>query len=232
MTERNFYENFNKILKERGLSVSAVANLANIQPSTLLRYVKRGPVPALRADLRAAVAQALGVSVEAMESKSELKPASAGFGAVPVWTEDDLLRYASADRAFGGPTLPTGMAAFSAAGKELVPAPIGEKPSDETGRGTIAVRMNSEALSPEIMLGDMVYFRLYDHAEDFFGLYPKSYFALAVIDGKYVAIRKLIKGEMGEDWLTATNPSWPGEKTIKGSKANILGVAIAVYRKL
>lgn len=230
MSEKTFYENLNRLAHEQGLTISAVAKRANVQPSTLLRYVKRGPNASLRPSIRAAVAAALGKTVEDMESGAQTdRPVTTG--AVALLAEKDIVSYFS-EQEDDEPAQPSGLAYKDPASGTFVPAPAGSSPADDTDPGLIAFRVNSEALAPEIKPNDILFFHLYNAADDAFEIAPATAYALVLTDSGHVLVRKSIRGEQGERWFVATNPQWPGERQLDERCAKTIGLATGLYRSL
>lgn len=109
---------------------------------------------------------------------------------------------------------------------------------DETIRSTdlIAIRMNGEAMAPEIRDGDLLYVD-FDFA---FKPIPNEYKSGDLVLANHwspqkkeeVLVRKLAYGDSTEEiWLKATNPDWPPEKRlVKGTM--VLGKVVAIFRKL
>lgn len=109
---------------------------------------------------------------------------------------------------------------------------------DEAVRSTdlIAIRMNGEAMAPEIRDGDLLYVD-FDFA---FKPIPNEYKSGDIVLANHfptpnkeeVLVRKLSYGDSPDEvWLKATNPDWPSEKRlVKGSL--IFGKVVAIFRKL
>lgn len=97
----------------------------------------------------------------------------------------------------------------------------------------VALRNTGSAMAPTIQNGDLVYV---DFA--FGGMAAPSIeegdIVLAHLEGKdnkTPVIRKLIYGDNRDDkWLTATNPDFPGTRTVKAGA--ILGKVVSIYRKI
>lgn len=92
---------------------------------------------------------------------------------------------------------------------------------------TVAWVMQGEALEPTIKNGDTLYVDgCFDKAP------PKAKsgdFVLATAADTNHYVRKLVCGDNGEQWLVATNPDYPGERSIKCKR--IHGVVVGLYRR-
>lgn len=103
----------------------------------------------------------------------------------------------------------------------LPPLPFG----DSKKRTLVAYVMEGEALAPDIKDGDVLY------VEGIFGEDPQPRSGQVVIaeSDEKLYVRKLIRGDNDEQWLAATNPDWPGEKTLPCGR--IYGAVVGLYRR-
>lgn len=73
----HFFNNLIALATARGLSIRAVSDGAGLPPSTLSRYIKRGPTANIRTSTVLAVSEFFAVSPEDMINKELLPPVDA-----------------------------------------------------------------------------------------------------------------------------------------------------------
>ena len=236
-----FGKNLQALLNKTGVTPYALAAHLNTEPSTVYRWLNPEVATTPRSRTRVAIAELFGVdpnrlvsgpmNVEDVELNSEdetkLKKRSYRGSRIPVvdlneslwlaaWFSDDI----------------------STENNELVPGATEWLPAapdlDLPQENLIATRATGSAMAPTILAGDLVYILF-----DFAGTLSVPYInegdiVLAYPEGKdsnTPILRKLVYGDSVHDkWLAATNPDFPGTRTIKAGA--IVGKAVSIYRKL
>ena len=114
----------------------------------------------------------------------------------------------------------------------LPPAPD----ADIKSESLIAIRATGDAMAPTIKDGDLVYVE-FNFGQMFEAIsWRNNDIVLATPEHKKgetpaPILRKLVYGDNENDqWLTATNPDFPGTRTVKAEM--VLGKVVAIFRKL
>lgn len=101
----------------------------------------------------------------------------------------------------------------------------------------VAIRVTGSAMAPIIQNGDLVYVDFIFGGDMESPDIKEGDIVLAEPSGpgkpmtNAPVVRKLVYGDNEQDrWLTATNPDFPGTRTVKAN--DILGKVVSIYRKL
>lgn len=99
-------------------------------------------------------------------------------------------------------------------------------------RELIAVVMDSDALAPRVRKGDIIYFDTVMQTDKNEYDAKNGDIVLALFEGGagQALIRQYFVDDLGKRWLTATNPLWPGERSLSCSLVH--GVAVGFCGKL
>lgn len=216
MPERStLARNIDAIAKRKGLSLRAIARMTGLTGTTISSIVNRGASP--RAKNVAAIAEALGVSVDdlynpSLEVRAPVEGAVRGFP-IPVLTLDQVAAVV-ANAEMQAEIRP----------REWVPE---NAFTSGSGKSVIAVYAENSALDPSISTGDLLYVEgvPFSNKEEKPEA-PEGSYVIALAKGaEHPVIRTFIKGDMGDGWLVAENPHFPGESKLRLEK--ILGVVVA-----
>lgn len=244
-----FFNNLISLAEQRGLSIRAISDGAGLPPSTLSRYVKKGPGARARTATIAAVAKFFDIPAEDLASKELFPPVSQSvlkkivpssdlnpdlsdssllepptLGTVPLFTSDELLAHVAKSGDISVEDLDSV--------ERMVAPPAFE--DLQTRTDLLAYRVQNDALHPIIPRGSIVYFRALEKDET----PPNGSYVIAetrvlgseihefMDDAPFVTVRKFSTDECYRTWLTATNPDFPEkERTILGGK--IFGIVLA-----
>lgn len=242
-----FYDNLIALTAQRNLTLHGVSVGAGLPPSTLSRYVKRGPNGKYRTGTVAAVSRFFKVDPDEITSKALLPPVppsvlrkivpsgdtdelddheenSNSLGSIPLFSSDELLSHVAQSGDISIEDL-------DRVERMVVPPAFDDLQSDTD---LLAYRVQNDALHPIIPRGSIVYFRALEKDET----PPNGSYVIAqtrvlaseihdcMDDAPFVTVRKFSMDECYRTWLTATNPDFPEkEKTILGGK--IFGIVVA-----
>ena len=244
-----FFNNLISLADQRGLSIRAISDGSGLPPSTLSRYVKKGPGARARTATIAAVAKFFDIPAEDLANKELFPPVSQAvlkrivpsseqvsgiseslpeepshFGTVPLFSSDELLTHVAQSGDISIEDL-------DRVERMVVPPAFDDLQSNAD---LLAYRVQNDALHPVIPRGSIVYFRALEKDET----PPNGSYVIAQTrvlasevhdfmgDAPFVTVRKFSMDECYRTWLTATNPDFPEkEKTILGGK--IFGIVVA-----
>lgn len=237
-----FAKNITMLLERANLTPHALSERLGIDSATVYRWLdpKFNSVP--RARTRITVAEYFGLDVNDLTERelspnTPINPTPTDHGRpikrvvgdrVPFLTSPDYLVVANLmDDDVG--VVPEDFT--PSADKWLPPCP--DKAVD-TG-DLIALRMNGDAMAPEIRNGDLLYI-------DFDFAYRKAtqFKSGDIVLGYHVTeekeheamVRQLLFGETEKEyWLKALNPDWPQDKRLIRA-SYILGKVVAIFRNL
>lgn len=236
----NFFNNLIALATARGLSIRAVSDGSGLPPSTLSRYIKRGPTANIRTSTVLAVSEFFGVSPEDMVSKELLPPVDAITLArlapaadididnctppskpnmIPLVTPalaSDLIKHTDIPvcKNYGG--------LLSSDIEKVAPPVFSELQSDDQ---LLAYRVDGNAMAPLIPNGSIVYFVRVAQEEDI----PDGTIVLASTaikgndifeeydDAPFIVVRKYSSDDLSQIWLNAINPNINDKfKSIRG----------------
>lgn len=246
-----FHRNLTGLCEKRGLTISTLAKMSGTQPSTLLRYVKRGEDAVLKASVATAVATALGYTAEEMSTKDllsepenpEKRPAAKWLpkGCVPVYADFELINAINKEmQAANDETEAFTMQRLSyavgyASDYTQPPPQQMASPEDkydvENASELIAYVMPTAAMAPTILPGDLLYFRLFEYATDAFARTNREIIGLcANLKEEIVFVRRVIRGENDAVWYRADNENWVDKRTFQDPDAVLVGELHGLYR--
>lgn len=220
-----FSEKLQQLLSEQGLTGYAVSKGTGLPKSTISRILN-GEASNPRSSTLAEIAAFLGITTIELTNGTNLQESySRKLGKIKKGLRVPLL------------DSPTEAAYFSAiegdvpVGSDfLPPTPF----SNDNNNELIAIPMNSEALSPRIKIGDIVYFDTHITEPDSEFKAKNGDVVIAFPDNTGCAvIREFYKDDLGKAWLRATNPSWPGDKAVPCNPSkDLAGIAVSFAAKL
>lgn len=205
-------ENLTAILLARGLTVRAVARESGISPSVISKLLNGVTRP--RPQTLLAIAKALDVTMEDLEN---------GNLRLEGETIEGLARYPI-------PVLtPEQVAEVCNGSQNIKPRTwVAESPfPDLANVPLVATCCEGIAMEPVFENNDLLYLRGVPFADNSEQPKPKDAdYVLALAKGvDRPVVRIFVRGDVGEDWLLAENPDYPGEQKLKAEK--ILGVVVA-----
>lgn len=245
----HFFNNLIALATARGLSIRAVSDGAGLPPSTLSRYIKRGPTANIRTSTVLAVSEFFAVSPEDMINKELLPPVDAVTLARLAPTADididnctppskpnmiPLVTPAMADDLIKQTDIPVckdpdGL--FSSGIEKVAPPVFPQLQSDDR---LLAYRVNGNAMAPLIPNGSIVYFVRVSPGESI----PDGTIVLASTafkgndiaweydDSPFIVVRKYSSDDLSQIWLSAINPNINDKyKSIQGG--SIIGRVVA-----
>lgn len=242
-----FCKNMQALMEKWGATPYTLAPYLGTEPSTIYRWINPEVANVPRSRMRVTIAEFFGVepnelvdglidvdslAVKNPEQKGLVKRTYRGKRIPLVSLDDCLVIAAMFDDDIG-----TEEQGLTPVAKEWLPAAPGlEMPQDSL----IALRMTGSAMAPTIQSGDLVYVHF------MFGGDMTGSNGVEISEGDLVlaepvtsdkledrgaVIRKLVYGDNERDeWLAATNPDFPGTRTIKSNM--VLGKVVAIFRKL
>lgn len=232
-----FIKNFRYLVDRSGLSLYEVAKKANLDYTTVYRILKSKQSNEPRARTRAVVARVFGVDPSAMSRTTfdhdtpfkvlpdEEIPTQHSS---PSRSKEDIplakSTYALQVLAILDDDLPVDSDGLFETESWLPPLPFHSKEEQKL----VAIKAVGNALAPMILEGDLVYL---DQVTE-----PKKTgvkngnLVLAVAKGAdSLVLRKLVIDDMGQQWLMATNPDWPGQRSVACEQ--IVGIVTAIARQ-
>lgn len=217
-----FSTKLQELLSSRGLSGYAVSKGTGLPKSTISRLLN-GEATTPRSSTLAELAAFLGTTPSELTEGTDLE-------------EKYLHKPGKIVKGLRVPLLSSPTDAFFYTGIEgdvpigsdyLPPFPFEQDPKKEL----IAVAMDSDALAPRIRKGDVVYFDTVMRTDKNEYDAKNGDIVLALFENSGQAlVREFFKDELGKRWLVATNPLWPGERSI--ACAMVGGVAVGFCAKL
>lgn len=243
----HFFNNLIALATERGLSIRAVSDGAGLPPSTLSRYVKRGPSANIRTSTILAVSKFFGVSLEDMAEKELRPPVDAVTLAKIAPTADldardttparkphaiPLVNDEIATHLIKHSDIPLSDSFLNIHDYETVPPPVFT--DLQVDDRVLAYRVNGDAMSPIIPSNSIVYFVRTENDEDI----PTGSLVLATTlikgndifeefaDEPFITVRRYSRDEFGRIWLNSDNTLLPNEaRTIQGG--TVIGRVVA-----
>ena len=218
-----FSNKLQELLSSRGISGYAVAKGTGLPKSTISRLLN-GEATTPRSSTLAELAAFLGITPSELTEGTDL--------------EDKYLpKTGKIVKGLRVPLLSSPTDAFYYVGIEedvpigsdyLPPFPF----EQDQKRELIAVVMDSDALAPRIRKGDIVYFDTVMCTGKNEYEAKNGDIVLAMFEGRdgKALIRQYFVDDLGKRWLTATNPLWPGERSLSCSLVH--GVAVGFCGKL
>lgn len=247
----HFFNNLIGLAAARGLSIRAVSDGAGLPPSTLSRYVRRGPSANIRTSTVLAVAEFFGVSPEDMAEKELVAPVDAvTLAKVAPSADIDANDATPAQRPHAVPLVSQSVASdlvdkedipladkLSPKTYERVPPPA--FPQYQGDDRLLAFEVEGNALSPIIPDGSIVYFIKPEKDQ----VIPSGTIVLATTvtvgteiceyydDAPFITVRKYSTDEFGRIWLTSTNPDLPESvRVIQGG--SVIGIVVSWCAKI
>lgn len=218
-----FSEKLQQILDSRGFTGYAVSKGTGLPKSTISRLLS-GEAATPRSTTLAEIASFLGITPTELISGTELENSydkkvgkiSRGLRVPLLTSPSDASYYATFEN-----DVPINT-------DFLPPFPFEQNKSKEL----IAVVIDSDALAPRIRKGDIVYFNTLMQTKNDDCEAKNGDVVLAVVKDEpaKVIIREYYEDDLGERWLVATNPSWPGEHAVRCSFVS--GVAVGFSARL
>lgn len=239
-----FLKNMQALMEKWNATPYTLAPHLGTEPSTIYRWLNPDLPRVPRSRMRVTIGEFFGVDpnelvdglidVNNLEAKNTEQKAlvkrSYRGKRIPLVTADKSLLLAgllSDDiESYNGELWP--------GAKEWLPAaPDLDLPQDRL----VAMRHSGAAMSPTIENGDLVYIDFVFSGDMEVPDFKEGDLVLAepatpeTNKSNAPVIRKLVYGDNEEDrWLTATNPDFPGTRTVKAR--DILGKVVAIFRKL
>lgn len=244
--KKYFAHNLAALLNKTNMSPYTLAEYMSTEPSTIYRWINPDLPTIPRSRTRVVLGEIFGVD------PNELTKGYIDTDGLVVMKPEQNTQNAQKKRTFRNTRVPLVKAGCGLTiaslfeddiGTEedgLAPAAIDWLPAapdrDLLQERTIAVRQSGSAVAPTVNNGDLVYIDFaFGGAEK--PTYKEGDLVLAeplTSDEKHgqdPVIRKLVYGDNEQDlWLTATNPDWPGTRTVKARF--VLGKVVAIFRKL
>lgn len=241
----HFIDNINFLMEKMELTPFAFAERIGIDSATVYRWLDPKIQSVPRSRTLMTLGQFFGVDAERLlkerfddatvfeinEQPKKKPPKRISGTAVPLMKASFGLTFASL---FDNDVGLSREDISPAAEQWLPPAPDAEIKSESL----IAIRVQGDAMAPTIQDGDLVYIdfcfgQLSDGTEETWSNNDIVLATPAHEKGEAPApiLRKLVYGDNEQDlWLTATNPDFPGTRTVKASI--VLGKVVAIFRKL
>ena len=234
-----FKRNFELLQTRSGLSWFEIARRADIDYATIYRMMNSKDGYSPRSRTRERLAYVFGVDANAMRNtlfddetpmkvrdKGDLPQEDYQFNPerIPLAKSTYALDFLS----ILDDDLPSTDDGLFVTEKWLPPLPFQTKEDQRL----IAIKAIGNALAPSILEGDLVYLDKVTErdVEDV----KNGDFVLAVADSnpngpRNIVLRKLVIDDMGQQWLMATNPDWPGQRSVACEQ--VVGVVIAIARQ-
>lgn len=243
----HFFNNLIALATERGLSIRAVSDGAGLPPSTLSRYVKRGPSANIRTSTILSVSKFFDVSPEDIVEK-ELRPPVDAITLAKIAPAADidscdstpakkphaipLVNDDIATHLINNSDIPLSDSFFDNRDYETVPPPVfTDLQMDDR---LLAYKVTGDAMYPLIPSNSIVYFVRPEPNEDI----PSGSLVLAttLIKGcdifeefdaePFVTVRRYTKDEFGRIWLNSDNNQLPeNTKIVQGG--TVIGRVVA-----
>lgn len=227
--------NIFELAVKRGLSGHALANRAQVTPSSINRLFS-GQAQSLHPKTLARVAAVLGVTVDELRKEHPLGavapatealhfPASATpaiVDTVPLFSLEQIRELIQAN---GDPLLVANVIPETS-----LPAPV----RTFIGESIIAIRQIDRAMLPTFAPDDLLFFRGFEygvHRAKMPSIRDGDIVLATVEDSGTPVIRRFLRDEGQSGWLIADNENWPGAKTIRAKKIiGVLAACLSLFR--
>lgn len=230
-----FKRNFELLQIRSGLSWFEIARRADIDYATIYRMMNSKDGYSPRSRTRERLAYVFGVDANAMRNtlfddetpikvrdKGDLPQEDYKFNPerIPLAKSTYALDWLS----LLDDDLPSTDDGFFVTEKWLPPLPFQTKDNQRL----IAIKAVGNALAPMILEGDLVYLdRVTEHEKT--GVKNGDLILAAAKGANSLVLRKLVIDDMGQQWLMATNPDWPGQRSVQCLQ--IVGIVTAIARQ-
>lgn len=230
-----FKRNFELLQIRSGLSWFEIARRADIDYATIYRMMNSKDGYSPRSRTRERLAYVFGVDANAMRNtlfddetpikvrdKGDLPQEDYKFNPerIPLAKSTYALDWLS----LLDDDLPSTDDGFFVTEKWLPPLPFQTKDNQRL----IAIKAVGNALAPMILEGDLVYLdRVTEHEKT--GVKNGDLILAAAKGVNSLVLRKLVIDDMGQQWLMATNPDWPGQRSVQCLQ--IVGIVTAIARQ-
>lgn len=207
--------NISALLKAKGMSLRALSRKTGLSASSLSKVLKGNSTP--RAENLELIAQALEVTAKELTSDSLQRSDNyldvVAHRPIPVLTAEQIRLLCE------NPEQTRNIKPVSWVAETAFP--------DLVGQPLVALFCDTHAMEPYFENGDLLYLKGVPYAPNSEPARPRDCdYVLALAEGvKRPVLRTFVEGDIGNDWLLAENPKYPGEQKLKAEK--ILGVIVA-----